>query len=64
MADVKISCKPNGPLIVQGSIEITDSEGNPVPVDSEKPAVALCRCGMSEGKPFCDGSHGRKGWQE
>ena len=64
MADVKISCKPNGPLLVEGSIEVIDSDGNPVAIDPAKPAYALCRCGNSNAKPFCDGSHGRSGWKE
>ena len=28
-----------------------------------KPAISLCRCGMSSKRPFCDGTHGREGWQ-
>ena len=64
MSSVKIRCRPNGPLLVEGPIEITDSAGNPVPVDPSKPAIALCRCGLSDRKPFCDGTHNRQGWQE
>ena len=64
MADVKVSCRPNGPLLVEGPINIIDSQGKPVEVDTSKPVIALCRCGHSERKPFCDGSHNRSGWQE
>ena len=64
MADVKISCRPNGPYRVEGSFELVDSQGNPVELDPNKTTYSLCRCGHSEKKPFCDGSHGRKGWQE
>ena len=64
MADVKISCRPNGPLRVEGPIELFDGQGNPIPYDSAKQACSLCRCGMSQRKPFCDGSHSREGWQE
>lgn len=44
----------NGPYEVQGNFEIFDSQGNPVPVCG---TVYLCRCGHSQNKPFCDGSH-------
>lgn len=64
MAPVKITCRPNGPLLVEGEIELFDSKGEPIPRDPAKPNCALCRCGLSERKPFCDGTHNRKGWQE
>lgn len=64
MADVKITCRPNGPLLVSGPFELTDSLGQPVAFDPTKPAISLCRCGHSERKPFCDGSHNRCGWKE
>lgn len=64
MADVKITCRPNGPLLVEGTISLVDSAGNPIPLDPSRPANALCRCGHSARKPFCDGSHNRKGWSE
>ncbi|GGL98187.1 CDGSH iron-sulfur domain-containing protein [Glutamicibacter protophormiae] len=46
---------PQGPLIVRGDFEILDAEGNAVPTSRE--TVALCRCGSSAIKPFCDGTH-------
>ncbi len=57
MADVKIQMRANGPFIVEGTFELSDSQGNPYPLDPSKPAVALCRCGHSKNRPFCDGSH-------
>lgn len=58
MADeVKIRMRPNGPFLVEGPITLTDSEGNAFPLDSNKPAIALCRCGASANRPFCDGAH-------
>jgi uncharacterized Fe-S cluster protein YjdI len=51
-ATVRVS--KNGPVYVTGSITCTDHEGNPVTLG---PRVALCRCGASENKPFCDNSH-------
>lgn len=54
-----IQLLPNGPLMVTGSFEIKDSEGN---VLACKEKVALCRCGASENKPFCDGKHRKVGF--
>lgn len=63
MADTKIRIRPNGPLVVEGPFELNDSDGNPFPIDSSKPAIALCRCGQSEKNPFCDGTHNRCGFE-
>ena len=57
MSAVNIRCRENGPFVVEGELILTDHEGNPFPIDSTKPAVALCRCGASKNKPFCDGTH-------
>ncbi len=57
MADVKVKMRPNGPFLIEGSFELFDSEGKPYPIDPTKPAIALCRCGASAKKPFCDGAH-------
>jgi len=59
MSDVKIRLRDNGPLLVEGAIKLMDAEDNEFEIDSSKPAIALCRCGTSERKPFCDGSHNR-----
>ncbi|WP_345061430.1 CDGSH iron-sulfur domain-containing protein [Leifsonia kafniensis] len=45
----------DGPLIVRGDFEILTPEGEPVP--RRRQTVALCRCGVSMIKPFCDGTH-------
>lgn len=64
MADeVKVRMRPNGPFLVEGPITLTDSAGNEFPIDSSKPAIALCRCGASANRPFCDGSHNRSGFE-
>jgi CDGSH-type Zn-finger protein len=60
MADVKIQAMPHGPLIVKGSVEILDSSGQ---LMQESAQVALCRCGHSSKKPFCDGMHRKAGFQ-
>lgn len=57
MADVKIRMRPNGPFVVEGPFTLTDSEGNVFEIPADKPAIALCRCGESARRPFCDGSH-------
>ena len=57
MADVTIQVRDNGPLLVEGSIAIQDADGGSFAVNPDKPAVALCRCGHSGNKPFCDGAH-------
>ena len=49
-----IAC-PNGPLLVRGDVEIVTPDGEPVP--RTRRTVALCRCGVSVIKPWCDGSH-------
>lgn len=55
MAEVSIRVRHNGPLLVRGPVELTDHEGRVLRV--EGPDVALCRCGHSGRKPFCDGTH-------
>ena len=60
MADVTIDIIKNGPLIVKGDVELKDSDGNSYPAEKR---MALCRCGASTDKPFCDGTHSRIGFQ-
>jgi 3-phenylpropionate/trans-cinnamate dioxygenase ferredoxin subunit len=60
MADVTIEIIENGPYIVSGPIELKDGDGNVYP---EKKRMALCRCGASTTKPFCDGTHSKIGFQ-
>jgi CDGSH-type Zn-finger protein len=50
-----ISPYTDGPLIVRGDFDIVSATGEPVPTDRR--VVALCRCGVSSIKPFCDGTH-------
>jgi CDGSH-type Zn-finger protein len=63
MSEVKIRVRDNGPLLVEGPIQIIDAEGSAFATNPEKPAVALCRCGHSGNKPFCDGSHKTSAFQ-
>ena len=55
MSEVTITPSDRGPYLVKGPVVLQDAEGNPYTLD--KPVVALCRCGHSGNKPFCDGSH-------
>ncbi|WP_120339633.1 CDGSH iron-sulfur domain-containing protein [Cryobacterium soli] len=52
---VSITAYPNGPLLVRGPFEILTPTGKVIP--PRRKTVALCRCGVSSLKPFCDGSH-------
>ena len=54
-----ISTMENGPLLVKNLGQLANSKGEQIEV---KPVMALCRCGHSAKKPFCDGSHSRMGF--
>jgi len=45
----------DGPLLIRGDFTLRDQDGNQIAVDRE--TVALCRCGKSRIRPFCDGTH-------
>ncbi len=53
---VVITILDNGPYLVKGAAEVVDAEGNCWDT-AGRPSIALCRCGGSRNKPFCDGSH-------
>jgi CDGSH-type Zn-finger protein len=46
---------PDGPYILRGNFSLTDMDGNEI--DPRRRTVALCRCGRSQTRPFCDGTH-------
>ena len=50
----------DGPLIVRGDFRLVDQDGREI--DPGRRTVALCRCGRSSIKPFCDGTHKRSGF--
>lgn len=54
MADITITVRDNGPLLVRGGATVTDAEGKTYEIQD---VIALCRCGHSGKKPFCDGAH-------
>jgi CDGSH-type Zn-finger protein len=51
----KITPYRDGPYIVRGPFTITDQDGNEI--DPGRETIALCRCGRSQTRPFCDGTH-------
>jgi CDGSH-type Zn-finger protein len=55
----KITIRDNGPYVVEGEFELVDQQGNKIPATKK----ALCRCGGSTTKPFCDGTHSKIGFQ-
>jgi hypothetical protein len=50
-----VTTYPDGPLLVRGDFELRDADGRVI--DCRQRTVALCRCGRSAIKPFCDGTH-------
>lgn len=62
MSDVTIRCRPDGPYVIEGPVRVVDAQGNPFPLPTDKPLLALCRCGHSAKRPFCDGSHKQCGF--
>ena len=60
---VKISIRPNGPYLVEGEVDLVHVNGNEVDVSGRGSRFALCRCGASVTKPFCDGTHSKVGFQ-
>jgi uncharacterized Fe-S cluster protein YjdI len=51
---IQVRVIPDGPLLIDGSLTITHSDGR---AEQRENTTALCRCGASANKPFCDGSH-------
>jgi CDGSH-type Zn-finger protein len=52
-AEVKVY--PNGPYLVRGDFRVVDETG--AEIDPQRATIALCRCGKSRMKPFCDSTH-------
>jgi CDGSH-type Zn-finger protein len=49
-----VPCK-DGPYLVRGEFEVLDADGNALTL--RRGTIALCRCGRSQTRPFCDGTH-------
>jgi len=63
MADSTVMVRNHGPLRIEGNdLKIVDQDGKVFGL-AGRTVISLCRCGHSENKPFCDGSHKTKGFQ-
>ena len=58
--NAKIQVRPNGSLRVTGTVDFVDAEGKVLKTETD---FSLCRCGHSQDKPFCDGSHRASNFQ-
>jgi len=61
MAKIEIKARNNGPYVIPGTATYTDADGNEQTTSGE--TIALCRCGQSSNKPFCDGTHRKIGFE-
>lgn len=57
---LKVSPQPNGPLLVEGNVEIVSGTGR---TTNRVTKAFLCRCGQSSKKPYCDGTHKKVGFE-
>jgi len=58
--ETKVEALENGPLLVYGILNITNSDGSK---DKRNKTTAFCRCGASKNKPYCDGAHIEAGFK-
>lgn len=59
-AETIVETIPNGPLMIYGNVSVKDASGN---VTKKNKTTAFCRCGGSENKPYCDGTHKKINFQ-
>jgi CDGSH-type Zn-finger protein len=59
--ETRITPYRNGPYLVRGPVSMIDQDGNEIEV--KRRVIALCRCGRSQNRPFCDGTHKKIGFQ-
>jgi CDGSH-type Zn-finger protein len=62
MSEVVIKVRENGPYKVTGPVTLIDADGTEYDLAEQGEVVALCRCGGSTTKPFCDGTHSKVGF--
>ena len=53
-SEVSLTAKPGGPLVIKGQVKVIAADGSEKAHDT---ITALCRCGASANKPYCDGAH-------
>lgn len=58
----KITYRPGGPLVIEGHFNITGQDGKSI--QSKLKMASLCRCGLSDNQPFCDGAHFKAGFRK
>ena len=61
MDKANIQIRHNGPYLVKGPVHLVDADGHPYTLQGD--TFALCRCGGSTRKPFCDGTHSKIGFE-
>jgi CDGSH-type Zn-finger protein len=59
--ETRITPYRNGPYLVRGPFSVVDQDGNEI--ERKRRVIALCRCGRSQNRPFCDGTHKAIGFQ-
>lgn len=52
-----VTIRPNGPVVIQGNFIVIDEDGNTM---EKRERLSICRCGMSQKMPVCDGAHKAK----
>ena len=60
-APARVTCSRDGPLYLRGNLTVANAEGEPIATAYR---LALCRCGASSNKPYCDGSHTEAGFSD
>jgi len=63
MEQVVIKARHNGPYKITGPVTLIDADGAAYDLSDVREPIALCRCGGSTTKPFCDGTHSRIGFE-
>lgn len=61
MSEPIIEAKKDGPYFIKGPLKLIDASGKETVID--RPWAALCRCGQSQNKPLCDGTHSKIGFK-
>lgn len=56
-----LTAYPDGPILVRGDVRLEGPDGEPI--ERRRRTIALCRCGLSSIKPFCDGTHKAAGFR-